>query len=171
MFTFARRLIMAIYKRLAPEAYARHIGVSLGRGCRLIEVDFSTEPYLVSLGNFVSATVTRFETHDGGVWVFREQEPKLDLVRPINVGNNVFIGYGCIILPGVTIGDNVVIGAGSVVSKDIQSNSVAAGVPARVIRTLDEYRAKALVQGAMTKHMSPSEKRRFYCQLFDVART
>lgn len=53
---------------------------------------------------------------------------------PVIIGNNVWIGGGAILLPGVTIGDNVVIGAGSVVTKDIPANSVACGNPCRVIR-------------------------------------
>ena len=58
------------------------------------------------------------------------------------VGSNVFIGAGSIILPGVTIGNNVVIGAGSVVSKNIPGNSVAVGNPARVTGTFDTFREK-----------------------------
>ena len=53
---------------------------------------------------------------------------------PVIIGNNVWIGGGVVILPGVTIGDNVVIGAGSVVTKDIPSNTIAFGNPCRVIR-------------------------------------
>lgn len=53
---------------------------------------------------------------------------------PVTVGNNVWIGGGAILLPGVTIGDNVVIGAGSVVTRDIPSDTVAAGNPCRVLR-------------------------------------
>lgn len=53
---------------------------------------------------------------------------------PVTIGNNVWIGGGVIVLPGVTIGDNVVIGAGSVVTKDIPSNSVAPGNPCQVVR-------------------------------------
>ena len=51
---------------------------------------------------------------------------------PVNIGNNVWIGAGAIILPGVSIGDNSVIGAGSVVTKDIPNNSIAVGNPAKV---------------------------------------
>ena len=54
----------------------------------------------------------------------------------IVIGRNVWIGAGAIVLPGVTIGDNSVIGAGSVVTKDVESNTVAAGNPARPIRKL-----------------------------------
>ncbi|MEI9886072.1 MAG: acyltransferase [Rhizomicrobium sp.] len=159
-------LFYAFYKRLFPETYARHIGVKLGRGCRLIDVNFSSEPYLVTLGDHVSATATRFETHDGGVWVFRNEFPDLDLVRTIRVGNNVFIGYGCIVLPGVTIGDNVVIGAGSVVSRDVPSDCVAVGVPAKPIRHIQEYKDKVLRAGVMTKRMSAEEKRQLYLSLY-----
>lgn len=53
---------------------------------------------------------------------------------PVTIGDNVWIGGGAILLPGVTIGDNVVIGAGSVVTKDIPSNTVAFGNPCRVVR-------------------------------------
>ncbi len=52
---------------------------------------------------------------------------------PVIIGNNVWIGGGAIIMPGVTIGDNVVIGAGSVVTKDIPSNVIAYGVPCKVV--------------------------------------
>lgn len=157
-----RSLWNKLYRRISPVGYARSIGVTVGKDCRLIRVSFSSEPYLVTLGNHVSATATRFETHDGGVWVLRDEFPELDVVRKITIGDNVFLGYGCIVLPGVTIGSNVVIGAGSIVTRDIPSDCVAVGAPARVIRSLDEYRGKAVQSGAMTKHLTPTEKRAFY---------
>lgn len=54
--------------------------------------------------------------------------------KPITIGNNVWIGTRAIIMPGVTIGDGAVIGAGSIVTKDVESNTVVAGVPARFIK-------------------------------------
>ena len=57
--------------------------------------------------------------------------------RPIEIKNNVWIGGGCILLPGVTVGENSVIGAGSVVNRSIPANCVAAGTPCRVIRHFD----------------------------------
>lgn len=56
--------------------------------------------------------------------------------RPVTIGDNVWIGGGAIILPGVTIGENSVIGAGSVVNKSIPANCVAAGNPCRIIREI-----------------------------------
>lgn len=57
---------------------------------------------------------------------------------PITIGNNVWIGGSCVVLPGVTIGDNSVIAAGSVVTGDIPAGVIAAGNPCRVLRTITE---------------------------------
>lgn len=57
--------------------------------------------------------------------------------RPVEIKDNVWIGGGCIILPGVVIGENSVVGAGSVVNRDVPANCVAAGNPCRVIRYLE----------------------------------
>lgn len=65
-----------------------------------------------------------------------ERNAHIEFTRPIKVGDNVWIGGGAIILPGVTIGENSVIGAGSVVTKDIPDNVVAAGNPCKVIREI-----------------------------------
>lgn len=62
----------------------------------------------------------------------------LEYAYPITVGDNVWIGAGVRVMPGVTIGDNVVIGGGSVVVKDIPSDSVAVGNPCRVIRPITD---------------------------------
>ncbi len=60
----------------------------------------------------------------------------------VTIGNNVFIGAESVVLPNVTIGDNCIIGANSTVTKDIPAGHVAAGSPARIICTLEEYLAK-----------------------------
>ena len=57
---------------------------------------------------------------------------------PVIIGKNVWIGSNATILPGVTIGDNAVIGAGAVVAKDIPENAIAVGVPAKVIKYIQE---------------------------------
>ena len=66
-----------------------------------------------------------------------ERNKFLEWAEPVTIGNNVWIGGSTTICPGVTIGDNVVIGAGSVVTKDIPSNVVAVGNPARIIKLLE----------------------------------
>lgn len=62
---------------------------------------------------------------------------KLSIAKPVTIGNDVWIGANCVILPGVTIGHNVVVAAGAVVTRDVPDNCVVGGVPAKVIRTLD----------------------------------
>jgi maltose O-acetyltransferase len=61
---------------------------------------------------------------------------KLEAARPVTIGDNVWLGGGAIVLPGVTIGENSVIGAGAVVTKDVPAGVVAVGNPARPVRTL-----------------------------------
>lgn len=61
---------------------------------------------------------------------------KLEAAEPITLGDNVWLGGGVIVCPGVTIGDNSVIGAGAVVTRDIPANVVAVGNPARVVREI-----------------------------------
>ena len=67
----------------------------------------------------------------------REQGYQYNL--PVHIGRNCWLGAGVTVLPGVTIGDNSVIGAGSLVTKDIPANVVAYGVPAKVVREIDEH--------------------------------
>lgn len=61
-----------------------------------------------------------------------------ETVAPVTIGNDVWIGTGAIILPGVTIGDGAVIGAGSVVTRNIPPNTLAYGVPCKVVREITE---------------------------------
>lgn len=84
--------------------------------------------------------------------VFQEQ------IGCIEIGSNVFIGAGTSILQNVKIGSNVIIAAESVVTKDIPSNSVIAGVPARVIETMDEYLSKAMHRLEYPAEMVPNKQ-------------
>lgn len=149
----------------------RHINNAIKNGLTIGEdfyiksrIDFGSEPYLISIGNHVRITTgVRFVTHDGGVWVFRNENglKDIDVFGPITIGNNVHIGNNVIIMPNVNIGDNVVIGCGAVVTKDIPSNSVAVGVPAKVIENIDEYKEKVLKKCDYTHSLSTEEKRSF----------
>ena len=159
-----------IYNLISPIGWAKSQGVKIGHNCRLINVTFGSEPYLVTLGNHVSATNVAFVTHDGGVWVFRDRYPDINVVAPIKVGNNVFFGTGVIVLPGVTIGDNVVIAAGAVVSKDIPSDCIAAGVPAKVIRSLAEYWNSSKQKSIPIKQMTWRQKKEYLLKHFGLER-
>ena len=66
----------------------------------------------------------------------QQRATMVEWAEPVTIGNNVWIGGSATIVPGVTIGDNCIIGAGSVVTRDVESNTVVAGNPAKVIKRL-----------------------------------
>lgn len=116
---------------------------------------------MITIGNHVRITNgVRFVTHDGGVWVLRNLGlENADIFGKIEIGDNVHIGWNAIIMPNVSIGNNCVIGAGAVVTKSIPDNSVAVGVPARVIESIDEYYTKAQSKSVPTKMLSQEDKK------------
>lgn len=151
--------------RRDPIAAARALGVRVGTNCRFLGVTprtFGSEPYLISIGDHVTITGgVRFVTHDGGVWVLRDEHPDLDVIAPIKIGSNVFIGLNALLLPGVTLGDNTVVAAGSVVTRSFPGDGVLGGVPAKPIRALSDYKRAVLAAGVSTKGLSPDEKREY----------
>ena len=159
-----RTIYRILYKntvgKLNPVKFAKKIGVNvLGTLHIYGDVAWSTEPWIITLGNNVHITDgVKFITHDGGTLLFRDRIPDLEITKPITVGNNVYIGNNTIILPGVTIGNDVVIGAGAIVTRDIPDNSVAVGVPARVIKTADAYFEKIQKESLHLGHLKDQEK-------------
>lgn len=100
-----------------------------------------TRPSLVEIGDNVRLNRNfTLITHDGGFYVplnlYHEFIPQSGKVK---IGNNVYFGRNCSVFKGVTIGDNCIIGFGSVVTKDIPSNSVAVGAPAKVVGSVEDY--------------------------------
>lgn len=94
--------------------------------------------HLVTIGDNVTISGTTILAHDGTTKKFLGYSK----VGPVTIGDNVFIGYGCIVLPNVTIGSKVIVGAGTVISKDIPDNVVVVqGTDStyRVLCTFDEY--------------------------------
>ena len=91
--------------------------------------------FLVTIGNNVTITNATILAHDAST----KKELGYVKVGRVDIGNNVFIGYGAIVLPNTKIGNNVVIGAGTVVAKEIPDNVVVVGNPCRIICSYDEY--------------------------------
>lgn len=95
--------------------------------------------WLIEIGNNVTlAPRVHILAHDAST----KQFIGYTKIGRVIIGNNVFVGAGTTILPNVKIGDNVIIGANSVASKDVESNLVIAGNPAKKINTLDDYLKK-----------------------------
>ena len=100
--------------------------------------------HLITIGSNVRFNYNnRLIAHDASAKVFRlKYHDYLPSNGHITIGNNVWFARDVRVLKNVTIGDNCIIGIGSVVTHDIPANSVAVGVPAKVICTLDEYYEK-----------------------------
>ena len=154
-------------KRRNTVEFWRKRGAVIGKGCEIYPSVNFMEPYLITVGDHVRINEgVNLVTHDGGVWVLRvrsdiENADKIDIFGKISIGSNVHIGTNATVMPGVTIGNNCIIGCGAIVTKDIPDNSVAVGIPARVIETVDEYLEKNRNKFVYTKGMSSEEKRRF----------
>jgi acetyltransferase-like isoleucine patch superfamily enzyme len=138
--------LVGLYRRLCRPAghewaayLRRHGGLyAMGEGCVIQANVTITDPAHVRLGSNVHLTGCTLFGHDGTVSMLKQMTGRrLDRVGKIDIGDNVFIGHQAIVMPGVTIGSNVVVGAGSVVTRDVPSNTVVAGVPARPISTLE----------------------------------
>ncbi|HUL21090.1 MAG TPA: acyltransferase [Thermodesulfobacteriota bacterium] len=112
------RMKISLYKRL---------GAKIGRDVRLYGRIDGVNPHLVAIGDY--SVIGK-----GSILV---AHCPVRGPRPVSIGSFVWMGFGGVVLPGVTVGDHTIIGAGSVVTKDIPSFSIAAGNPARILRKRD----------------------------------
>ena len=170
MLSNCRRLMKKLYIKLLIQKadaysvgriYRKYYGVTIGKNVRFTgRMHWGSEPYLVEIGDNVTvANNVFFNTHDGGVSLFREKYPGVNVFGRIKIGNNVFVGNNTVFLPGVEIGDNVVIGAGSVVSRNIPGNCVVAGVPVKMIKDLAEYKKNILKKCMFIENTEPSKRK------------
>jgi acetyltransferase-like isoleucine patch superfamily enzyme len=125
----------------------------MGNGCRINTKNFSTEPYLIEIGDNVRiAPGTSLYTH-GGIWSIRKiyNDPELDHFGQIKIGNDTYIGENCMIMPGVSIGERCLLGGGSVVTKSIPDGCMVAGNPAKFIGYTDDFYHRLKDKGYDTK--------------------
>ncbi len=140
-----RKLLLRLRGEIPTEVYLKR-GMKVGSNFnRLPECTFDiSHCWLITIGDDVTfAPGCRVIAHDASTCHIPvenfERRFRGCRIAPINIGNNVFVGAGSIILCGVTVGDNVVIGAGSVVARDIPSGSVACGNPCVVVDSFDHF--------------------------------
>jgi acetyltransferase-like isoleucine patch superfamily enzyme len=161
----ANNVYRQAFCKVNPLAYGRSLGVTIGEGTKFYGPNphmFNTEPWIITIGKNCHITAdVLFVTHDGGTLIIEEFANSFILTGPITVGDNTYIGTRTTVLPGVKIGNNCIIGAGSVVAKDIPDNSVAVGVPAKVVNTIEGYSEK--IRSVMS-----GENPRYYSSLEEV---
>ncbi len=136
----------------------------IGEEVRLPTMLLPLYPKLVSFHNNVEiASGVRFVVHDA-IHEVINRDPRVQGEVKENIGcieimDNVFIGAGTTILPGVKIGPNAIVGAQSVITKDVPPNSICVGAPARQVGVYDEYVQKRLQAQENSEEKEPLEKR------------
>jgi acetyltransferase-like isoleucine patch superfamily enzyme len=112
----------------------------LGEDCSILHTTVITDPEYVSIGDNVRFSACTILGHDGSIAMLDHAlgEP-LDSVGYVVIHDNVFVGYGAIIMPNVKIGPNAIVAAGSVVVRDVPPNSIVGGVPAERITDWDSH--------------------------------
>ena len=159
--TMIQRILLKLKKLLySPEKWARYLGVRLGDNCMVGKDHWSTEPYLITIGNHVQLTDgVCIHTHGGGNCV-RIFNPTFDCFGKVVIEDWAYIGSGAHIMPGVTIGRGALVAAGSIVTKSVKPGTLVGGNPARFICTVEEYYNKNRQFNIETKGINPYEKKK-----------
>jgi len=119
---------------------------SIGDNCIIYPFTNIPDPEYVKIGNNVLLSGCSLFAHDGAVAVLnRAYNVKLDKVGKIDIKDNVFVGHGAIVQPGVTIGPNSIVAAGCVVTSNVEEGTIVGGVPARQIGKVEDL-VKKLTQ-------------------------
>ncbi len=138
--SFLRKILMLLNREVPTETLINRgmkVGENFNRqqGCFLDP----THCFLITIGDDVTMSIrVTVMAHDAST----KKTLGYTKIGQVHIGNHVFIGANTTILPGVTIGDYAVIGAGSIVTHDVPTRTVVAGVPAKEICSVDEYVAR-----------------------------
>lgn len=135
-----KKIIMLLNKEVPTDTLVKR-GMKVGRNFNRQQGCFldPTHCFLIEIGDDVTMSIrVTVLTHDAST----KNSIGYTRLGAVTIGDRVFIGANATILPGVSIGNDAVVGAGSVVTHDVPAGTVVAGVPARVIGTVDEMRSK-----------------------------
>jgi acetyltransferase-like isoleucine patch superfamily enzyme len=147
-FAFKHNRLVSLYRVLGNPGsgeYAEYLRLhggfyAIGSGCSILKTTTFLDPAYVRIGNNVGFSSCTVIGHGGEVGVLNiAYNKKLESVGYVDIRDNCFIGYNATIMPNVTIGPNSIVAAGTVVTKDVPPGTIVAGVPAKVIGSVDEY--------------------------------
>ncbi|WP_320123015.1 sugar O-acetyltransferase [uncultured Sphaerochaeta sp.] len=111
-----------------------HVGKDFIANYNVVILDIRT----VTIGDYCMIGPNTLITTVGHPKSPKKRRAKMAIASSVTIGNDVWIGGNCTILPGVTIGNNVIVAAGAVVTKDVPDNCVVAGIPAKIIQELED---------------------------------
>ncbi len=167
-----RKIYFDIYFKINRIEASRKLGVRIGDNCVIYGCNMNmwgSEPFLITIGNNVFITDgCKFINHDGGTLPLRKIVPDLEITKEIKIGNDVYLGIDTIIMPGVIIGNNVIVGARSIVTKNLESNGVYTGTPAKYIKSIDEYLNKLKIESLKIGHLNADDKEKMLKKIFNV---
>lgn len=155
--------IIKLFCRLffSLEKQALIAGVNLGKNNFIASRFWSTEPYLITIGNNCQITAgVKMLTH-GGCQVLRDKYPDFDVFDKIAIGK----GSNTLINAEVTIEDNILITSGNVVTKSLKARALYGENSAKYICSLDEYEKIDIIKNVSSKHFSKEEKKKLLLSL------
>lgn len=167
---------MSIFKRInnfywnhiaSCEEYAKHKGAIIGKNCLILTRDWTSESYLIRVGNNVNiAKGVAIQTH-GGAGCVRKEHPDFDVFGKVVIEDWAYIGLNSQIMPGVTIGEGALVAAGSIVTKSVAPHAVVGGNPAKFICTTEEYYEKNKQYNVGSKGLNGLQKKKLLLSLPD----
>jgi maltose O-acetyltransferase len=153
------RALASMYNKLTIWKFRRYVvsqvrcGMFLGNNvmvCPGVKFD-PPHSFLTSIGNnCVIAPDVRFLNHDASLFIFAG----IARIGRINIKDNCFIGAGSTLLPGITIGPNAIVGASSIVTRNVEPDTIVAGNPAKQIKKTSEYVGRSKENVAQNKQPS-----------------
>jgi len=130
--------LIGVNRACIVSTHSNHATISIGNGCGFSGASIGIKDSLLMGDNVqvgANSYITDFDWH--AMDPADRDNPDLISASGVKIEDNVWLGLNCVVLKGVTIGANSIIGAGSVVTKDVPVNSICAGNPCRVLRTIE----------------------------------
>lgn len=135
LYNIFRELGGTLVSTISPKSDIGNYGNSIGEGCNITSGVVITNDVHLGKGCLINLNVT--VGHDCHIGDFVELCPNVNISGNCTIGNFTFIGTSATVLPNIKIGNNVIIGAGAVVTKYVPDNSMAIGVPAKIVKNLE----------------------------------